>query len=151
MIRRRTRTTVNLTAIAAQIAETRAAQAVIAAARRLRSPLTEARLLAAMICDPGVLKFAADVELEDFSDYRYQAAFTSLRSLEADGAPIGVLEIADDIAMADLVHEKRVSETVSVLFLGELICDQTPYHSNYGLLAHDKRWLRTLADRRAVA
>ncbi len=118
------------------------------AVAKLVSPPTERRLIAAILGDVGVLERCTDVEVEDFTDLRFRAILSSIRELQETDSEISLLAVADDIAMRDARLDKHVANVVDEVFLGCLILDEVPYYGCESLLEHDKRWLRTLAERR---
>lgn len=147
-MKRTRRPIVDLDAIMHEIRERQERERSVEQAESLRSPLTEARLLAAIIAEPCVLELCEDVELDDFTDFRYRAAFKSIRDLQASGCRPDLLAIVDDIAMDDLAYDKHVGETVDVVFLASLVDEMPPYRRDLMGLEHDRYWLRTLADKR---
>lgn len=122
----------------------------------------EARLLGAMLCNyplctcafcpddnARALALCDDVELDDFTDLRYRAAFVSLRKLQANGESTEPWAVSEEIDLQDVLYGKHVGESVDITFLTELaICH--PKHSRASL-AHAQRRLRELANLRRLA
>lgn len=117
---------------------------------------TEARVLGAMIAEPGVLECCDSVEVDDFADLRYSRIFTALReaqhkaasSGESLAAPYGPVDL--DRVMAIL--ERGEYHAITWFVLGELVSSTANYGAHDTVqLARDLTWLRTLAKRRSAA
>lgn len=137
-------------------------QETTAIASALVDHKAEARLLGAMLCDypfctcefcpkdnARALALCDDVELDDFTDLRYRAAFVSLRKLQTAGECTHPWSVAEDIALTDALYGKHVGDTVTIEFLTELAICQ-PKHTRTGI-AHAQRRLRDLANHRRLA
>lgn len=122
-----------------------------AAAPALVDLSLEAQLVAAIMCDVGVLERCDGVELDDFTDYRYRAIFVAIRTLQTRGEATGPLEVADEIARTDIEHDRNVGGTVDDFFIAELVHTTAQFWGCEYELAGAKRHLRTLAKRRQTA
>ena len=110
---------------------------------------TEARILAGMIVEDGVLELCAILELADLFDPRHRAILWAIRSLQKTGRSVDVLAVSDEIEMRDVEHGSHVSDHAGVAFIGGLVCDFRSY-SSWLLVNTDLTWLRTLTARRAA-
>lgn len=121
-------------------------------ANREAQDRVEARVLAEILTNPAALPLAPDLEVYDFTDLRLQAAFIAVRELEASGADIGLLEVADAIAMRDLAMGTHRADSVSVAFLGLLVLTADRYDaaSFEHVFAADIRQLRLIANERKL-
>ena len=115
-------------------------------------PITERRLMASIIVEPGVLAAADDVEDQDFSDPRLRHVLAAVRRLRACGADIGIDEIDHEIQLADMEREQRsagsVRDKCGFWFLVEIVVECFRPYGADALLHHDMWWLRELAERR---
>lgn len=115
----------------------------------LASPLTEQRLIIAMLCEPGVLAWCDSVDLDCFMDFRWQRVLTAIRELQQTNTEVDVLSVADAIAMRDKQREENVQDTLGLRHLAEWFFDYAPYNHE-SLVACDVAWLHRLAQRRAA-
>lgn len=112
----------------------------------------EARVLAAVLCEPRALELAEDLELDDFALLAHQWGFAALRNLQAAGEPIGVLEVVDAIAMEDLAYQTNKSHTCDVRWVLHLLSIAQPYRELLDVVfPADLRQLRSYARRRRAA
>lgn len=109
----------------------------------------EARLLAAMIADEGVMECCGNVDLDDFADPRHVAVLAAIRNVQEDGGEVTVESVGDEIFAQDLQYEKNVYTSAGHWFLGTLMLECSQYPSGM-LLFVDIAWLRKLAKRRAA-
>jgi replicative DNA helicase len=110
-------------------------------------PSTEARIVAACLCQREVLEGLPWLEVDDFAVPQHRVTFAAIRHLQAIGEPVEILNVADAIEMRDLENGTHVAQTVGACWLGMLVCDTRNY-TEVGPLADDAHWLRTLAERR---
>ncbi len=68
--------------IAADVEKRRRERELVEVVPVLVDLVREGRLLAAILCDGGILEECEDVEVDDFSDVRARAAFTFVRKLQ---------------------------------------------------------------------
>lgn len=124
-------------------------------ALRHPQPAVEARVLAGLMADPRLADLA-DLDPDDFTDFRARVAMRAIRELRASGAPHGVLEVADAIEMADLERtqatgvEHSTSEHAGLAYLAAVIARTAPYSLADDELARetfaaDVRQLRAIA------
>ncbi len=115
----------------------------------LSCPITEARLLGAMLCEPDVLSWCDEIELYDFALWTHQEVLKALRNLQARGELVGPLEVFAEIERTDTLSDKHVADTVNAGFLGLLVCEaQYLEASGQTLAIWDIRYLRSLANNR---
>lgn len=123
--------------------------------RRLASPETEARVIAEVICSPERLALAMDLEVDDFVDYRNREVFETLRNLEAQGHPIGLLAICNELEHLDVERDRHVAEKCGLRYLAALVCEPS-YDEIFGPAAicvfeADLRHLRLIRNARKDA
>jgi hypothetical protein len=116
-------------------------------------PITERRLMASIIAEPGVLEQCDDLEIGDFSDLRFGHVLAAIRRLQACSADIGIDEIDHEIQLEDMSRDKlgagKLAASIGFWFLADLmIRDFAPYRGHDVLIDHDLWWLRELAERR---
>lgn len=104
----------------------------------------EARLLAAMLVEEGVLELAVMLELDDLSTLRNKAILAAIRELQQTNSPVNALSVADAIEMRDLANDSHVADFAGVDYIGQIICETTNY-SHWQLVAADIRHLRALS------
>lgn len=132
----------------------------------LTDPITEHRVMAALIAEPDVLGSASELQESDFSDLRCQYVLRAIRSLQACEADVGLDEVDREIQLQDLdratsggavpnadggwtLGAGQVSDKAGFWFIAELLAGCAPYRGQTILVDHDLWWLRELADRRA--
>jgi hypothetical protein len=116
-------------------------------------PITERRLMASIIAEPGMLDLCEELEHGDFSDLRLSHVLAAIRRLRACQADIGIDEIHHEIVLDDMSRDKldagKLADKIGFWFLVDLVIrDYAPYRGHTVLIDHDLWWLRELADRR---
>lgn len=144
---------VDLDALASQIAERRRRRRQLGIG--LWCAATEARVLGAMLSEPGVLECCAAVETDDFSDLRYSRIFMALRDVQHKASTAGVSLAAEygpvDLDAVMALLEQRGYHAITWCDLGDLIASTAHYGAHDTTqLAWDITWLRTLATRRSA-
>lgn len=114
----------------------------------VRSPVTELRVIAAVVADDDVRARCDDLEVEDFTDLRCREVLTAIRALQHRDEPVTLCSVADEIIDRDEARAEHVHLTVNAVWLGGLVVEQVPYYGEVELLGHDLSWLRMLAKRR---
>jgi hypothetical protein len=107
----------------------------------------EARLLAAMIADEGVMECCGSVDLDYFADARHVAILTAIRDLQQTDTPIDVASVGDEIAMRDMDYDTHRYEFAGHAYLGLLMLEMPTYPSG-PILFLNIAWLRKLGERR---
>lgn len=115
----------------------------------LMCPITEARILAACLIRRDIFDYLADLAVEHFTVPQHRIAWMAMRNLQAEGQPIGVIEICDYLEMRDLEDGTHLSDSVNAGWLGALVCTTHDY-TEERLFDRDVEWLQTLAERRVA-
>jgi len=122
-------------------------------------PAVEARVITAMLIEPGMLDACADLELGDLSDYRHRAVLIAIRELQAAGSVVDLDSVFQAIVMRDMSRDSFVAQSVTAEFLQQLVCSGEIRENNEGrcwvatnppyrdpaLLAFDLAQLRRIA------
>lgn len=111
----------------------------------------EARLLVACFEEPEILAQLDELEIDDFADFRNQAAFTELRSLQALKQPINGPAIDARLCRWDAMKGSQVAEKAGIVYLSGLMVVTAPYHADVDAARADAKLLRLLRDQRASA
>ncbi len=113
-------------------------------------PEVEARLLAAMIADEGVLEQCSMLELDDFTVFSHQRAFIAIRELQESKSEVHLLAVCDAMEMRDMQRGAGPPDADTAVFLGCLMID-CPKYNHYQLVAADIRNLRIIRNANEAA
>lgn len=109
----------------------------------------ERRIVTSLLVEPALWFVFADVELDDFSDYRCRVWFSAIRDLQAKECDVSALAVLDRLADRDRQDGGHVAEHANGAWLAEGIFMSALYRVP-SLAQHDAQLLRAIAARRRL-